>query len=50
MRKSRCFLAVGLLAILCTLTASAQTIKLTGTVRNGTSKEAIPSVSVVVKG
>lgn len=50
MRKSRRFLAVGLLAVLFTIASSAQTITISGKVHNSSSKEAVPAVSVLVKG
>ncbi|HYH14011.1 MAG TPA: TonB-dependent receptor [Flavisolibacter sp.] len=50
MRKSLCFL-IGLLAtMLCTLTAFSQAVTLSGTVRNNSTRENIPAVSITVKG
>lgn len=48
MRKSFCFLASWLIAVLFSVAANAQTIS--GTVRNESSKETAPAVSVRVKG
>ncbi|TMI69076.1 MAG: carboxypeptidase-like regulatory domain-containing protein, partial [Bacteroidetes bacterium] len=51
MRKSYRFLAASLIASLFSVVVFAQTtITLTGTVRNSSSKEVVPAVSVVVKG
>jgi hypothetical protein len=50
MRKSYRFLAATLLAVLVSIAAIAQTITLSGTVRNSSSKEVVPAVSVIVKG
>jgi outer membrane receptor protein involved in Fe transport len=50
MRKSYRFLAASLIASLFSVAAFAQTITLTGTVRNSSSKEVVPFVSVAVKG
>ncbi len=50
MRKSYRNLAVGLLAMLFTVAAQAQSVTVTGTIRNETSKENVPAVSVTVKG
>jgi outer membrane receptor protein involved in Fe transport len=51
MRKSLSFFAVLLAALIFTLTtAYAQTVTLTGTVKNAATGEGIPSVSVTVKG
>ena len=50
MRKSFRYLAVTSLLTILTIASFAQTITLTGTVRNSQGKEAIPAISVTVKG
>jgi outer membrane receptor protein involved in Fe transport len=50
MRKSYRFLTAFLLAGLFALTAFAQNVTISGTVKNKTSNEMVPAVSVVVKG
>ncbi|HEX7848036.1 MAG TPA: TonB-dependent receptor, partial [Chitinophagaceae bacterium] len=50
MRKSYRCLASMLMAVLFSIAASAQTITVSGSVRNSSTKEVTPSVSVVVKG
>lgn len=50
MRKSYRFLTTWLMALLLSFAAAAQTVKISGTVRNSASKDAVPAVSVVVKG
>ncbi len=50
MRKSYRYLASSLMAVLFSIAAYAQTIAISGTVRNSTSKETVPAVSVSVKG
>ncbi|HTD94938.1 MAG TPA: TonB-dependent receptor [Chitinophagaceae bacterium] len=50
MRKSVRFLAMGILGSLFTIAAFGQTIAISGSVRNGASKETVPAVSVIVKG
>ncbi|MBC7947307.1 MAG: carboxypeptidase-like regulatory domain-containing protein [Chitinophagaceae bacterium] len=50
MRKSYRFLAASLIACLFSIAALAQTITVSGVVRNSSSKESVPAVSVVVKG
>jgi outer membrane receptor protein involved in Fe transport len=50
MRKSYRFLTAWLIAGLFTLSANAQSVTISGKVSNGTSKESVPAVSVVVKG
>ncbi len=50
MRKSYRCLASLLMAVLFSVAAYAQTITVSGSVRNSSSKEIVPSVSVVVKG
>jgi outer membrane receptor protein involved in Fe transport len=50
MRKSYRFLAACLIATLFSIAALAQTITLSGTVRNNASKDPVPAVSVIVKG
>ncbi len=50
MRKSYRYLASSLMAVLFTIAAYAQTVTITGSVRNNTTKESVPAVSVSVKG
>ena len=50
MRKSYSFLAAWLVACLISFSAYAQTITISGTVKNSNSKEGVPAVSVAVKG
>jgi outer membrane receptor protein involved in Fe transport len=50
MRKSYRYLATLLMAGIFSIAALAQNVVITGTVRNGASKEPAPSVSVTVKG
>lgn len=50
MRKSYRFLTAWLIAGLFSLTATAQSVTITGKVSNNTSKESVPAVSVIVKG
>ena len=50
MSKSLRFTAACLITALFSFQALAQTVTISGTVRNSTSKEAVPAVSVVVKG
>lgn len=50
MRKSYSFLAAWLMACLISFSAYAQTITISGSVKNSTSKEGVPAVSVAVKG
>jgi len=50
MRKSYRFFAALLMACLFTITAQAQSVTISGSVSNATSKEKVPAVSVVVKG
>jgi len=50
MRKSYRFLAGWLVASLFTITANAQSVTVNGTVKNSTSKDGVPAVSVLVKG
>ncbi|MDB5197965.1 MAG: TonB-dependent receptor [Flaviaesturariibacter sp.] len=50
MRRSLRFSALFFIAALCSLVSFAQSIALTGKVRNVSSKEAAPAVSVMVKG
>jgi len=49
MRKSYCFLAAWLIAVLFSIAANAQTVTVSGTVRNSSTKESIIAVSVVEK-
>lgn len=50
MRKSNRYLAVWLMAVLFSIAASAQTVTVSGSVRNSATSEVVPAVSVVVKG
>ncbi|MGQ0739736.1 MAG: TonB-dependent receptor domain-containing protein [Bacteroidota bacterium] len=50
MRKSYSFLAALLLACLFSVSAYAQSVTVSGTVKNSTSKENVPAVSILVKG
>lgn len=50
MRKSYRYLASSLMAVLFSLAAFAQTVTIKGTVKNSSSKESVPAVSVSVKG
>jgi len=50
MSKSLRFTAACLITALFSLQALAQTVTISGTVRNSTSKEGVPAVSIVVKG
>jgi outer membrane receptor protein involved in Fe transport len=50
MRKSYRYLASSLMAVLFSIAAYAQTVTINGTVRNSSSKETVPAVSVSVKG
>jgi outer membrane receptor protein involved in Fe transport len=50
MRKSCRFLSAWLVSALFSIAAYAQTSTIKGTVRNSTSKEVVPAVSVVIKG
>lgn len=50
MRKSLSFLAAWLIACLFSVTAYAQSVTITGTVKNSSSKEAVPAVTVTEKG
>ncbi len=50
MRKSYCFLAAFIMATLFSFSANAQSVTITGNVKNNSSKENVPAVSVVVKG
>ncbi len=50
MRKSYRYLAAWLMAVLFSIAANAQTVTVSGTVRNESSKESVPSVSVRIKG
>jgi outer membrane receptor protein involved in Fe transport len=50
MRKSYRCLASLLMAVLFSVAALAQTVTVSGSVRNSSSKEIVPSVSVIVKG
>jgi outer membrane receptor protein involved in Fe transport len=50
MRKSYRSLALWLIAGMFSITALAQNVIISGSVRNGSSKESVPAVSVTVKG
>ncbi len=50
MRKSYSFLAAWLMACLFSITANAQSVTVSGTVMNASSKENVPAVSIRVKG
>ncbi len=50
MRKSYRFLTAWLIAGLFSLSANAQSVTISGKVSNGTSKESVPAVSIIVKG
>lgn len=50
MRKSYSFLAAWLMACLFSLSANAQSVTITGTVKNSTSKENVPGATIMVKG
>lgn len=50
MKKSHNCLIALLIAFTLSISASAQTITITGNVKNSTSKDAVPAVSVTVKG
>jgi outer membrane receptor protein involved in Fe transport len=50
MRKSYSFLAAWFMACLISFSANAQSITISGTVKNSATKEGVPAVSVSVKG
>jgi len=50
MRKSLRYWATGLMAGIISIAAFAQTVTIRGTVRNSTTKQPVPAVSVTVKG
>ena len=50
MRKSYRYLAAWLMAVLFSIAANAQSVTVSGTVHNGTSKEGVVAVTVAVKG
>jgi len=50
MRKSYSFLAAWLMACLFSINANAQSVTVSGTVKNGSTKEGVPAVSIRVKG
>ena len=50
MRKSYRYLASSLMAVLFSIAANAQSVTISGTVRNGTSKEGVVAVTVAIKG
>lgn len=50
MRKSYCFLAALMFAALFSMTANAQSVTISGTVKNNSTQDNVPAVSIVVKG
>lgn len=50
MRKSYSFLAAWLMACLFSVSAYAQSVTISGTVKNSANKDNVPAVSVIVKG
>jgi outer membrane receptor protein involved in Fe transport len=50
MRKNYRYLAAWLMAVIISIAANAQTITISGNIRNETSKEGVPAASVLVKG
>ena len=50
MSKSLRFTAACLITAFFSLQAFAQTVTISGTIRNSTSKEPIPAASVIIKG
>ena len=50
MRKSYRYLAAWLMAFMITIAANAQSITLSGNIRNESTKDGVPAASVVVKG
>lgn len=50
MKKNQRYLASLLIAALLSLTAAAQTVTISGNVKNSNNKDAVPAVSVTVKG
>ena len=50
MRKSYRYLSAWLMAVLFSIAANAQSVNLSGTVRNATNKEGVVAVTVAVKG
>ena len=50
MRKSYSFFAALLMAVILSTAANAQTVTLSGTIRNESTKDGVPAASVVVKG
>src|SRR5436190_23032075 len=50
MRKSNCFLTAILMAVLFSTSAFAQSVTITGNVKNGATRQNIPAVSLLVKG
>ncbi len=50
MSKSYRFLATWLVAVCCSIAANAQPVTISGTVRNSSTREVVPAVSVIVKG
>ncbi|MBK8951505.1 MAG: carboxypeptidase-like regulatory domain-containing protein [Chitinophagaceae bacterium] len=49
MRKSYRYLTAGLIAVLFTISASAQSVTVSGTIRNELTKEVVPAVTVALK-
>src|ERR1044072_5906084 len=50
MRKSHLYFVAWLIACILSISAFAQNVTLTGSIRNGSTKETLPAVSVVIKG
>ena len=50
MRKNYRYLAAWLMAVTISIAANAQSVTISGNIRNESSKEAVPAASVVVKG
>ncbi|RYY58891.1 MAG: hypothetical protein EOO05_15000, partial [Chitinophagaceae bacterium] len=50
MKKTFRFFAAGLLSILLSLVAHAQTVSVSGNIKNSVTKEVVPAVSIIIKG
>ena len=50
MRKSYSFFAALLMAVIVSTAANAQSVTISGTIRNETTKDGVPAASIVVKG
>ena len=50
MRKSYRYLAAFIVLVMLSMTALAQTVTITGNIKNTVNKEVIPAVSVTIKG